>query len=211
MMENQILECIEYYRIPDFSKESVVVDIGVNVGHFIKASSIKGSENIIGFEIAKDNFKIALNNCKDLKGIRLFNKAVWRGDKKEIVKYNTWEQEYQSLRVRPIGDLEAETISLDEIIEIYGNIDFLKVDCEGSEYPILYTCTLLKKIKQISLEVHMYDVEEDLVCVDFQERCNYKDLQQFLEHNNFIVEVIPTDTSRLYFMYAINTKYENIR
>lgn len=50
------------------------------------------------------------------------------------------------------------TTSLEEIIKDnnLNNIDFLKLDCEGSEYDILYgtTNSVLDKISTISIETH---------------------------------------------------------
>jgi hypothetical protein len=47
-------------------------------------------------------------------------------------------------------------ITLWEIIEKYGNIDYLKMDIEGDEVDIIKN--LPNNIKQISMEVHNYDL-----------------------------------------------------
>jgi hypothetical protein len=52
----------------------------------------------------------------------------------------------------------VEVITLPQILDMFqlAKIDFLKMDCEGSEYDILYNLdpSIYKKIKVISLEFH---------------------------------------------------------
>ena len=47
----------------------------------------------------------------------------------------------------------VQTISLESIIEEYGEIDYMKVDCEGCEWDLLYEKDL-SKIKTIVTEIH---------------------------------------------------------
>ena len=45
---------------------------------------------------------------------------------------------------------------IQEVTSKHGRkIDILKLDCEGSEYPILYTCTQIQSIKNIVGEYHL--------------------------------------------------------
>ena len=67
-----------------------------------------------------------------------------------------------------------------------GKIDLLKVDCEGSEYNILYSLGKndFKKIKYIVLEYHEFDAKK---------LHKGRDLSDFLRKNNFTTQIIPTD------------------
>ena len=47
----------------------------------------------------------------------------------------------------------VETISLDSILKEYGEVEYIKVDCEGCEYELLYGRDL-SKVKILVLETH---------------------------------------------------------
>ncbi len=42
----------------------------------------------------------------------------------------------------------------DEILKQFTRVRLLKLDCEGSEFPILLTCQLLERVEQILGEYH---------------------------------------------------------
>ena len=58
--------------------------------------------------------------------------------------------------VRELKDISRE---LEDVGRVLKRIDFLKLDCEGGEYEILFGCSeeTLKKIKKISIEYHNID------------------------------------------------------
>jgi hypothetical protein len=51
----------------------------------------------------------------------------------------------------------VESVSLDDLLQDTGPIRFLKIDCEGSEYEILYTSKLLHLVGEIAGEFHLGD------------------------------------------------------
>ena len=57
------------------------------------------------------------------------------------------------------------------------SIDLLKLDCEGSEYPILYESdkSIFKIIKNMAIEVHDLDTEKN----------NNTALKEFLKNNGY--------------------------
>jgi len=61
-------------------------------------------------------------------------------------------------------------------------IDYLKMDCEGAEYDILFKCkdSVLRKIKKIGMEPHYID-----------EKKNVNELKTFLVAKGFHVSAIP--------------------
>ena len=77
--------------------------------------------------------------------------------------------------------VDVPTLNLQEIFKKnkLKKIDFLKMDCEGSEYEILYGLPkrYLKKIGKISFEYHNLDKSNK----------NFFKLKEFLEKNGFIV------------------------
>jgi FkbM family methyltransferase len=79
------------------------------------------------------------------------------------------------------GSVQARTITLEEIIDSnqLSQVDFLKMDCEGAEYEILYSTrsSYLQRIRQIRMEYHNIDEGERQV----------EALKRFLSGNGFVL------------------------
>jgi hypothetical protein len=122
--------------------------------------------------------------CANLDGLRggvlLYDYAVVRSDeagRKPVHydgKWNTFGNE------GPI----VKAVSLDEIVDAARSIRFLKIDCEGSEWPILYTCTKLDQIQEIAGEYHEHVNFHD----DTLPPTKIYDLMQFLANHGFVGE-----------------------
>lgn len=76
--------------------------------------------------------------------------------------------------------VEIKTVSFKEIIENIGEVDFMKMDCEGCEFPALLSCDRLhlKKIKKMVVEYHS----------------NPEKIIKHLENCGFSVELENSDT-----------------
>jgi hypothetical protein len=48
----------------------------------------------------------------------------------------------------------ATCVSLDAILERFGRVKLLKLDCEGSEFPILLTSQRLDRVERVVGEIH---------------------------------------------------------
>ena len=61
------------------------------------------------------------------------------------------------------GKIEVQAISLDEIVERYGEIELLKMDIEGAEYDVIFNARTdsLRMIKRLVGEIH-YEGKEML-------------------------------------------------
>jgi hypothetical protein len=91
-----------------------------------------------------------VQNLLERDYIKYYRRAVVRGDVHRKPQYR------YAGKWNVFGD-EGEpvaSISLDEILAITGPVRFLKTDCEGHEFEILYTCTQLDKIEEIAGEYH---------------------------------------------------------
>ena len=94
--------------------------------------------------------------------------------------------------------IEVKSISLKDIFidNKLNKIDFLKIDCEGAEYKILFNTPkkVLKKIKKIALEYHQMD------------GFSVEDLKEFLSNNGFKV-ILKGSILRAYrATYKTNTR-----
>jgi FkbM family methyltransferase len=139
------------YKIHDLEPHDVVVDIGANIGSFVFKAYKEGSRRIFAFEPSKHYVEAAFQNVGDLEGVHLYNYAVVRGDQHRKPQYF---HDGQMSTFVDKGD-EVSSVSLDEILSEIGHVRVLKIDCEGGEWPILYTCQSLHLIDQIVGEYHM--------------------------------------------------------
>ena len=92
--------------------------------------------------------------------------------------------------------------SLDQIFQDLEleRCDFLKMDCEGSEYEIIFGASdhILRRIKHIYLEYH-----------DGFTSYSHKDLADFLQKKGFRVELLPNCAHHeLGLLYAFNTQFQ---
>ena len=153
------------YRLPTtLSKDDVIVDIGTHIGSFSYACALKGAGRIVSFEAWEDNFKIANANLTVLNNFpaTVYNKAVWRSDLDVMPDLHFQKSSDQSntgggnVLFQSEG-LVVSTISLDSIIDTCCDgkqISILKLDCEGSEFPILLSSKKLHKVDAICGEYH---------------------------------------------------------
>lgn len=202
MEQDRLREMNDFYKFPNFKDTDIVVDIGTNSGDFILAAIHYGARNIEGYEISKKSFLEACKKVPDY--VKLHNKAVWRSDVPEEIKYNSSEEGYEtlSLLLNTGGDTPAETISLDNILSTKERVDYLKMDCEGAEYPILYTSKLLYKVKYMVIEVHNFSKENIKYTGIDKSVLNSEDLRVFLIERGFAIPVFPTKNAAVDFIYA---------
>jgi len=178
------------YNPPGFeiNKGDIVVDIGAHVGIF-STFAAKDASKVYSFEPFSENFELLLINKKNNKrdNIIVYNKAVYsQAGKKTLFldKDNKGGHSfYQDYLKNRQDKIETETISLQDVFLQNGisKVNFLKIDCEGSEYDILFNCPkeVLSKVEKISMEYHTID-----------DNHNVTKLQSFLEENGFTVTIL---------------------
>jgi len=165
----------------------IVVDIGSHVGVFSIFASLNNKKGkILAFEPISRNFDIINYNIKinKIKNITPIKKAVAAtdGKKKMFLGFVDSTSSFKKSKYVKNDFINVQTITLKSIFNQYHikQIDFLKMDCEGEEYEILFKCpdSIFKKIKKISLECHNID-----------SKWNLNSLKKFLERKGFEVEV----------------------
>lgn len=145
--------------------EAVVVDIGANAGYF----SLFMQERFPGIKIHSyepmpANYALLRTYHGQFSRLnwRIFNKAV-SGAEGALTLHDEEAEGYTTaasvFRSDGQGEtIEVEAITLDQVFENIGRrqIDFLKLDCEGAEYSIIYNTSkeVLSKIKYIAIETH---------------------------------------------------------
>jgi len=143
------------YRLPDkFPEGAVIIDVGAQIGCFALECVKRGASQVICFEPEPENFKLLVENTRNTPRIMRVNGAIWRSDIDEKVRlYPAPPSHTASHRVGPTRNGEAiKSIGLDSYLT--EPIHLLKLDCEGSELPILATSKKLHMVDQIICELH---------------------------------------------------------
>ena len=151
---------------------STIIDVGANIGAFSMYAARCGAKKVYAFEPNKESFDVLSKNIKEnnLENTVIpYNLAVGPIDgefisiPKESSPYN---KTYGNLNDQTNYDI-VETISLHTFINKNDvkKIDFLKMDCEGAEYQIMYPLGTddLKLISNFRLENHDSHEKENLI------------------------------------------------
>lgn len=183
------------------NEEDLIIDIGAHIGIFsIFASKFAKEGKIYAFEPIPENFEMLKHNIEinQIKNIIPINKAISdkKGQKEIFLSKDTGGHSFYSFYCG--GDrtkaINIQTISLKDIIEEndISQIDFLKVDCEGEEYTILFSCPdkILKTIRKISAECHNINNNRHIFS-----------LKKFLKEKGFEVK-IKSDSNMEGTLYA---------
>jgi FkbM family methyltransferase len=166
-------------------ENDTVIDIGANKGYFtIYAASKAGKGHVYAFEPFPAYGKFIEDNARlnNLSNISIIKSAVW-SDSNDREFYVSNNSGGHSMRPKPstIAQVKVPAITLKEfsIKNAIPRIDFLKMDCEGSEYDIILNLDdeTLGKISKIAMEYH-----------DFW-NYHHRQIANFLENHGFKVTV----------------------
>jgi FkbM family methyltransferase len=179
----------------------VVVDIGANAGYFnmLLFSKIVHA-TVFAYEPIPSNYalfqqNIALNPALSSR-IHLFNKAV-TGTPQEAVTLFMETDGANSVIASIFSDFDGQNqftlrvpaVSLRQILDEnqVERVDLLKIDCEGSEYPIIYETppSCWEKISILTIEVH--DLDKD--------QRNVSHLAHYLESQGYRVASAPVHSN----------------
>ncbi|MBS3055447.1 MAG: FkbM family methyltransferase [Candidatus Aenigmarchaeota archaeon] len=195
---NDIFARKSYDKFSPIQNGFTVIDIGANIGAFSIYAASKGAV-VYSYEPEKENFKllnknISLNHGKEK--IHPFNLAV--GGKSGLTSLFISKENVGGHSIFPSPKLESkQNVRITTLTDILRGkriekCDFLKLDCEGAEYDILFKITknMLAKIKRIGMEYHRIKGR------------NYKDMIKFLGENGFKVEATKPSKIGMGIIYA---------
>jgi FkbM family methyltransferase len=198
-----------------FQPDDVVIDIGAHVGAFTDACVRRGARRVLAFEPEIDNFRRLASAAGTHDGVRLYNLAVFRSDAPEgltlthsghaagntgggTVMGGGRHLDYDGQVMDASAHMQSvPAVALDEILEPLPRVRLLKLDCEGSEFPILLTSRLLDRVGEIVMEYHECDPEvhrqlDPIARVEGFDEYRVRDLQAHLEARGFDVICTPT-------------------
>lgn len=206
------------YRLPSrFAPDDVVLDIGAHIGSFSYACVTRGVGKVYAFEPDEENCQIFSANLESFIGrVRLSQTAVWRSDvDTQLLKYTGYT--VGDLGVNCGGgnvvfedgrQIKVRCESLDSILSNIRRVRLLKLDCESSEWPILFTCRLLETIDEIVGEFHEIgskrnnaQIPASAVVRGFTSY-SVDDLVAFLERHDFVVDTVGSPDSHIGIFFA---------
>lgn len=145
-------------KLIKINEGDIVLDIGANYGFFsLYAENFKPSK-IIAFEPSKKifnyfdlNFNNGVKHQKAISGLS------------GTSKFSDDNSSSASSRLLVNGEYEVEVVGINDLLNYLNleKVDFLKIDCEGSEKEIFEEITLetISKINKIVVEYHSDDIK----------------------------------------------------
>lgn len=185
------------YKLNKLIKDSkVIFDLGANIGVFsVYAASLKKDVKIYSFEPDPENYKRLLSNIhlNNLSNISPFQLACSDVNSK-MKLYIGSDHRARSLAKKTKKYIEVPTNTLASLFNKnrIKQCDLLKIDIEGSEYPLFFKTKeqFLHKVKNILMEYHNLDINN-----------NGDTLQRFLQSKGFDVykyESVQHDVGLIY-------------
>ena len=175
MIFNGVVALNEYQLPARFTPHDVVVDIGAHIGAFAYAVLQRGCEHVYSIEPDPANCALAAEHLRpyvDKGFVQLRQQAVWRSDPNDdelrFDGYHPFPESFKGMEgVLNTGDGsviwgEGEPVAklaFDDLVDLATNrgerrVRLLKLDCEGSEWPILLTSRRLHLVHEILGEFH---------------------------------------------------------
>lgn len=129
---------------------SLFFDIGCNVGQWIEAN-LQGGNRIIGLEPNPIIYRKAKDRYKEGRRVLIYNLAASYESDKEIdfyiEKYDQnavcstaspeWVNNSRFTDTLKWDKIQVKTIALNDMIERFGEPEFIKIDTEGYEYHVI--------------------------------------------------------------------------
>lgn len=190
----------------------VVVDVGAHIGAFAVLAAVQGARRVLAFEPGEENYRLLGINASRHAAIEPHRQAVWRsdGDQRRIAWHpssnarNTGggsvitAEAIAGVPVDPSNPCDVDTVALDAIVDRVGAVGLLKIDAEGSEYPILATSRRLDRVEAIVGEWHDVDGLDASMRVPGLAAWTGDALMDLLEDRGFTVETKARDRVGLF-------------
>lgn len=156
---NNVYSCMteDEYHLRELDVEGVALDIGAHIGGVSIGLALDNpNARVIAVEALSENVALLTENAErnnvsdrvtvihaaaSRPGKRRMT-ILWNYGGSESATHHRYIGGARGAQSIPFADASAEkvpAISLDSLVDAYGEIDFAKVDCEGCEYDFLAT------------------------------------------------------------------------
>jgi len=189
-LDHQYRYCDEVIR----NAKDAVIDIGGHLGFFsLYASLLNPSVPIYSFEPHIGNFELLKKNLKDnrVRNVTAKNLAVSDAIGELDLLISKEDLNHSLVHaIEPTNEVQkVQTITLEKIFDRHrlGQVDLLKIDCEGAEFAILEDTpkSVYDRVSNIFLEYH-----------DWVPGKNHQNLKKLLESRGFKVQDFPNSKMR---------------
>ena len=190
----------------------VVIDVGAHIGAFSLLAAGQGARRVLAYEPGAENYRLLAINAASCRAIEPHHAAVWRSDRD--VAEVAWRPpsnacntgggtviEGRTIAGVPVVEDERHAVAavaLDAILERTGPVGLLKIDAEGSEYPILGTSRRLDRVEAIVGEWHEVGGLDPSMDVPGLAAWTGDALMDLLEERGFTVETQELDAVGLF-------------
>ena len=182
----------------------VVIDVGAGLGDFaISVARTRPNSTVYAYEPFPESFSLLEANLhlNQVQNVAAFPHALGAQTglvDLHIVSPEAVQHTTASEDGRAITSVRVPGVTLDQVFaeQALSGCDYLKMDCEGAEYDILFNAgdATLRKIKHLCLEYH-----------DGVTEFSHQDLARFLKKRGFRTKLTPNPAhSHLGFLYAVN-------
>ena len=149
-------------------KGDVVLDIGANKGFFTLNALQKGASKVYSVEPVKHSYEQIKKLLNDFPNVEPINKAI--GETNGVISMfvdsdasaTNCVTTYGEMFGRESNKVDVESININTLIEqINSDINYMKIDCEGSEFELFKTITEknLKGISKLVIETHGDEID----------------------------------------------------
>jgi len=157
-----VIKELEYEMCFPFNEKAIILDIGGHYGYFsfFASMNLKPESQIFSIEPSPGNVEVFKQNLKsnDFNNIKLIQCGLGgKTMRTELYEGNSYNHSIINNNIKKAIAI-VQIYSLDDFLiqNSLNKIDFLKLDCEGAEYDILFNTSGngFEKIKIISMEFH---------------------------------------------------------
>lgn len=172
----------------------MLFDIGANRGDVVFAGTKKGFNKIVALEPAPRIYKELVSNFLYDPRVIPLKLAVSDSIDQTIEFYEADEDGLSTINKdwltsetmpyngKPYRTIRANTITIDKLVEIYGEPDLIKIDVEGAEWSVFKGMT--KYHGMLSFEWTNETIKEHQDQLDYLKNIGYKEVgPQFIEHH----------------------------
>lgn len=189
------------YKIPVRIDGHYILECGGHIGSFASLCKSRGAAECWSLEPNQENFKLMCHNVASTPGYMIYQPilgAAWRSDKKgDRLSYSITDDKNTGAGIVGPKDPfrgEVTVLAFDDLIKLVSNcgrrrVNLVKLDCEGAEWPILFTSKMLVFVDNIVGEYHASAVDRYHKIEGLPYTLD--NLRLILENNGFEVEIEP--------------------
>jgi FkbM family methyltransferase len=179
----------------EIARDAIVVDVGGHIGCFaVRAGRMASEGKVFVFEPSPENFAMLKENLLLNGSANVMPLGIALLGQSGIRRISLCPNMVSNSIVADFPDgsnIDVQGIALSDLMKEQNlrQIDFLKLDCEGAEYEILFGCSddTLARIGKISCEVHALDDDR-----------NRETLATFLRSKGFEVIIDPAKSHMIF-------------